>query len=130
MMQTSIPTPLKTQRAPSDLAAPWLTGRGPRRMVSEDWLLQVDGLWYCVPAGYIFDGASIPAPLWWLFPPGYDPAWEASAFHDFCYSHLYRSVTKAFADDAFRAIMLKSGASPTVAGLFHWAVRRFGRGGW
>lgn len=129
-MQVLIPRPLKTEKAPKGVKAPWLKGRGIRRMVSEDWWVCVDGEWYLVPKGYIFDGSSIPWWLWWLFPPGYDPAWEASCFHDFCYSHLWRRVTKAFADSAFRAIMLKHEAKRWVANTFHFMVRVFGRGGW
>lgn len=129
-MQIRIPRPLRTEKAPKGVKTPWLSGRGPRRMVSEAWWVQVDGKWYCVPAGYIFNGSSIPWFLWWLFPPGYDPAWEASCFHDFCYSHLWRKVSKTFADAAFRAIMLKDGAAPWIANIFHEAVSRFGRGGW
>lgn len=129
-MVIHIPKTLKTEAVPNDVPAPWLKGRGPRRMVSEDWYVHIGDKDFCVPMGYVFNGSSIPWFLWWLFPPGYTPAWEASAFHDFCYSHLYRTLSKEFADDAFKAIMLKSGAAPIVAGLFHWAVHRFGRGGW
>lgn len=129
-MRVEIPKPLKTERAPEGVKTPWLKGRGPKRMVSEDWWVKADGAWYKVWKGYIFNGSSIPWFLWWLFPPGYSPAWEASCFHDLCYSHLWRKVPKTFADAAFRAIMLKDGAKPWVAGVFHFAVQKFGQGGW
>jgi len=129
-MQIQIPSRLLTMRAPSDVPAPWLTGRATRWMVAADWSLYINGKPEEVPAGYIFDGSSIPALLWWIFPPTYAPAWEAAAWHDYCYSHLYHRISKRHADAAFRAIMLRQGASPWVAKLFHAAVSKFGRGGW
>ncbi len=129
-MRVAFHTGLETTNPPDEVSAPWLSGRGPRRMLVRDFELSVDGRRYVVPAGYVFDGSSIPWWLWWLYPPGYDPAWRASCFHDWCYSHLYRQVSKRFADAAFRSIMLKDGASPWVAKAFHAAVSRFGRGGW
>ena len=29
-------------------------------------------------AGYVFDGASVPQLFWFLFPPSYTEAWEAT----------------------------------------------------
>lgn len=129
-MDIYIPDRLATCLAPKKADTPYLTGRATRWQVARDWWVRIDGVWYCVPEGYIFDGASIPWWLWWLFPPTYYPAWEASALHDLCYSHLHVRVSKAFADAAFHAIMLYHGANQWIAGAFHWAVSRFGRGGW
>lgn len=129
-MRVRIPKPLRTQKAPSDIPAPWLSRGRTRWMVCEDWSVWIDGVEYTVPAGYIFDGSSIPRIVWWLFPPSYAPAWEASCLHDYCYSHLWRRVTKTFADAAFHSIMLANGAQPWIANLFHAAVSRFGKGGW
>lgn len=129
-MEIFIPERLRTERAPKGIPTPWLKRGVPKRMVSDDWWVRIDGRWFCVPAGYIFDGSSIPRPLWWLFPPSYSPAWEASAFHDLCYSHLYQQVSKRFADDAFKAIMLYEGTDPLIAWGFHKAVTWFGKGGW
>lgn len=139
-MQVQILEPLVTMRAPKAAETPWLTGRGARSQLVQDFVVEIDRVIWRVPAGYVFDGASIPWWLWWAFPPNYEPAWQAAAFHDRCYSHWYlphvndgvwrQGVTKQFADDAFEAIMLADGAPPKVASLFHWAVKRFGRGGW
>lgn len=129
-MEIEIPRRLKTVQAPRDVPTPWLTGRATRWMVAEDWWVCIDGTWLCVPAGYIFNGSSIPWWLWWLFPPTYGPAWEASCLHDYFYSHLYGRVSKVFADAAFRSVMLYRGARKWVANIFHSAVSRFGRGGW
>lgn len=129
-MRVCIPQRLRTERAPQDANAPWLKGRATKWMVVEDWRVCIDGVWFCIPKGYIFDGSSIPWWLWWLFPPSYAPAWEASAVHDWFYSHLYRQVSKTFADAAFRAVMLYDDAPEVVANVFHAAVSRFGKGGW
>jgi len=129
-MQIQIPHRLLTTRAPSDAPSPWLDSGRPRWMVASPWVVIADGKRFEIPAGFIFDGSSIPRLLWWLFPPGYTPAWEAACFHDWCYAFAYRDVSKAFADDALRDIMTKQGAAPWVARLFHVAVSKFGRGGW
>lgn len=139
-MKVQLLSELVTKKAPRSTKTPWLSGRGPRRELVYDFVLVIDDVLWCVPAGYVFDGSSIPWFLWWLFPPGYDPAWEAAAFHDRCYSHWYEDhinagefregVTKQFADDAFHAIMRYSGAKPWIARAFHRSVSWFGRGGW
>jgi len=129
-MQVQIPKRLRCELAPRNAETPWLTGRGTRWQVIDDWWVQVGERWYCVPAGYVFDGSSIPWWLWWLFPPTYAPAFEASCWHDICYSHWYQEVHKWQADDGFKAIMLYNGASRPVAWGFHKAVSLFGRGGW
>ena len=129
-MRIYIPERLQTERAPKGVKTPWLKGRATKWMVVRDWWVCIDGVWFLVPAGYIFNGSSIPWWLWWLFPPSFAPAWEASALHDWFYSHLYQQVTKTFADAAFRAVMLYDDAPEVVANVFHAAVSRFGKGGW
>ena len=134
-MTVTLQTALVTRRPLGEYKAPWLKGRGPHREVVEDFVVKV---WtqegrnevICVPSGYIFDGASIPWYLWWLFPPGYDPAWEAACVHDFIYSHLHKWYSKDFADRLFREIMLEMGANKAVAQGFYLAVHTFGKGGW
>lgn len=129
-MQIEFITDLVTHLAPEGVKTPWLKSRATKWQLSQDFIIKIDGQEYCVPEGYIFDGASIPWWMWWLFPPRYRPAWRAAAFHDCCYSHWYRQITKEFADRAFHAIMLADGASPAIADKFYWAVKTFGRGGW
>lgn len=120
----------KLIEVPRTAWAPWLAPGVRRFDLLEDFTVQVDDVLYVVPAGYRTDKASIPKWLHWLFPPGYAPALCASILHDYCYSHLYRTMTKAHADDMFRAVMLSQGASTTVACLFYRAVSTFGKGGW
>lgn len=100
------------------------------RQLISDFVLEIDGKRFVIPKGYVFDGSSIPRPLWIIFPPSYDPAWRASAVHDYFYTHLYKRYSKEFADDTFYRIMLKDGSSPLVAKLFYLAVKWFGKGGW
>ena len=128
-MQVEIPHRLLTTRAPSDAPAPWAR-QSTRWMVAADWVVIADGKRFEIPDGFIFDGSSVPRLLWWLWPPGYAPAWEAACFHDWCYAFGYRRVSKRFADDAFRSVMLRQGARPWIATVFHAAVSTFGRGGW
>ncbi|MCG7598865.1 DUF1353 domain-containing protein [Halomonas sp. McH1-25] len=129
-MRVTINSDLVTVRAPKGAKTPWLTGRATRWMIASPYVLTINGTVRIVPKGYIFDGSSIPSWLWWLFPPSYGPAWRAAAYHDYCYSHLYRQVTKQHADEAFHSIMLADGAKPWIAKTFHWAVSSFGKGGW
>jgi hypothetical protein len=134
-MRVEIIQDLETCLADPDAKTPWLTGRGTHWELTQDYVLTIttppaSPKRYVVPAGYIFDGASIPAALWWMFPATYAPAWRAAAFHDRAYSHWYEHMSKAFADEAFRQIMLREGAPRWVASAFHWAVSTFGKGGW
>lgn len=128
-MQMLIPHRLLTTRPPTDAPAPWAK-RTTRWMVASDWVVIADGKRFEIPAGFIYDGSSIPRFLWWLFPPGYASAWEAACFHDWCYAFDHKRISKADADEAFRDIMLKQGAKPWIAKMFHVAVSCFGRGGW
>lgn len=129
-MQVEIKQDLETRRAPRGVPTPWLKGRATKWQLTRDYILILDGRAFCVPAGYVFNGSSIPWWLWWLFPPSYGPAWRAAGFHDYAYSHLYHEVSKQFADQAFHDIMVYDKAQPAIASGFHWAVSTFGRGGW
>lgn len=117
------------QLRPTDKRVPWLSLGRPRYQLTEDYVVWVDDVKFVVPVGYISDLASIPRPLWWIWPPGYGPAAWAAVWHDRAYSHWYRQISKPFADEVFRQIMLKRGASEWTANRFHWAVSRFGKGG-
>lgn len=132
-------------------SAAWLTGRATRfTLLDPPMTVVVNGITYQIPAGYVSDLASIPWFLWWKYPPNYEPSYVAAWWHDRCYSHWYKEhlyeeynnkgeitcsvwrngVSKEFADNGFRELMLACGASRFTAGLFHLAVSTFGRGGW
>ena len=130
-MKVEILSELNTIPYRGNKKTPWLVKDCPREILLEDFSLMVCGERYSVPKNYIFDGASIPTILWFLYSYDYKYSWRASAFHDYCYSHLYKKgVTKSFADKVFREIMVLDGARKTTAWLFYWAVRLFGKGGW
>ena len=84
------------------------------------------------PKGFRTDLASVPRPLWSLFPPTGD--WEeAAVIHDYLYT--YRPVTKATkrpitrsqADGVFRRIMREDGVGILTRWTM-WAGTRIG--GW
>lgn len=53
-----------------------------------------------VDAGFVTDFASIPRPLWWLWPPSQGPYLVAALVHD-C---LYKTGYVTYADGTTRAI--------------------------
>jgi len=126
---------LITKKPHDSISSPWLEKGRPRRMLVQDFHVLVltkdrGTLPITVPAGYTFDGASIPRLLWWVFPPSYNASWEAAAVHDWMYSHLHTQYSKSFADEVFYQIMLSQGAHPFVAKVFYKSVQLFGKGGW
>jgi hypothetical protein len=61
----------------------------PQLEVIEDWISTLEnGLRIIIPKGFVTDGASIPAWLWWLISP-FGPLLEAAILHDFGYQHGY-----------------------------------------
>ena len=77
-----------------------------------------------VPKGFIFDGASIPTWLRWIFPHG-GAKFAAACFHDWGYR--LGKITRKEADDAFLDIMLANGVSAWRARTMYAAVRVFGK---
>lgn len=58
-----------------------------------------NGLLICIPIGYVWDLASVPRILWWLFPPDND-AELAFLIHDYLYeNHRYLKITEEFANN-------------------------------
>lgn len=49
-------------------------------------IIHVHNKTYCVPAGFITDGASVPRAFWRIAPPMTGPHAEAAVLHDFLYS--------------------------------------------
>jgi len=110
---------LITRKAPDHLKTPWLSGSATRWQLIEPF--HCEGI--TVPAGYVFNGSSVPRLLWWLYPPSYAPAWEASCIHDYCYSHHHPWITKKSADELLVRIMKDHGAPEWSCRLFYAAVR-------
>jgi len=116
---------LITRKALDDAHAPWLSGPGTKWELTEPF----EHAGIKIPAGYIFNGSSVPRFLWWLYPPSYSPAWEASCIHDYCYSHHYPHITKLEADRLLYRMMKEAGASWISRQIFYRAVRLNASGG-
>lgn len=67
-----------------------------------------------VEAGFVTDFASIPRPLWWLWPPSQGPYLAATLVHDCLYKTGYvvnretgarRTINRGEADDVMKEIM-------------------------
>lgn len=111
------PLPIKTKDLPWHKAV-WAWMTQPRRWeLLEDYVLDLPGFGkIMVPAGFIFDGASIPRIFWvFLSPTGL--LFIPGLFHDYGYKHnrLYhsslgidysrrRGYSRKFWDDLFRKI--------------------------
>jgi hypothetical protein len=108
-------------------------------ILQEDYYFLWMGHWFCIRAGFRFDGASIPRPFWWVVARPFT-AWviEAALVHDHLYrchalyecliedgAGNYRQLTRREMDRAFLAVMLhvidESGKGRV------WRARRKGR---
>jgi len=116
-----------------------------------EWLENDDLHQITIPAGYSFDGASVPRICWsltGLIPTGIHMG--ASAVHDYCYQRrgLISGNTlkkwdvqmgwkpepvkweRSQCDDMFRQIMVAAGETPWKTTVMYWAVRLFGQAAW
>lgn len=93
-----------------------------------------DGAHYVIPRGFETDGASVPRPLWWLYPPfgqDYEPA---AILHDYLYAHAEQypgsdqgHLSRGEADALFLEAMAALGYRASGRRVIHAAVRA---GGW
>lgn len=82
---------------------------------------------FTVPAGYEFDGASVPFPLTVLVPQTHSLYLAAAALHDWLYENAHEELSRKEADAIFREAMMVTGLNWIWAGLMWRAVRA---GGW
>lgn len=82
---------------------------------------------WVVPEEFIFDGASIPLGLRWLFPHG-GKKFAGACFHDWCYRK--QLVTKEIADEAFLDIMLENRVTEWKALAMYYGVKYCGYFAW
>ena len=76
-----------------------------------------------VPEGFVTDFASVPRPLWPVFPP--QGQWcEAAVVHDYLYSS--RTCSRFLADALFRESMHQLGVPLWRRVVMYYAVRLFG----
>jgi hypothetical protein len=82
-----------------------------------------------VRAGFEFDFASVPRPLWWLYPPTGlqdNPYGIAALVHDWLCAHRKiegEPIGFSRANDVFLEIMLYLKIRKTIAYPMYWAVQ-------
>jgi len=113
--------------------APALFSQSPKSItgyrVVYDVKYAVGSITFRVPAGYEFDGASIPPFAWPVIGSPFHPEFmRAAVAHDWLYAtHLTDRKT---ADGVFKAILLEDGTGEARAGLMYSAVRMAGKFSW
>ena len=93
----------------------WFSSRREWELI-DDYSYLHKGVRLFIPKGFIFDGASIPRPFWWILEPT-GLLLIPSIFHDYAYQHDYlwhmlpegpamwkRGAGKAFWDKLFLEI--------------------------
>lgn len=80
-----------------------------------------------VPAGFAWDGMSIPRALWSLLPP-WGSYSGAALIHDWLYT--IKEGHRSDADRVLLELLIEDGVQPEVALVFYRAVRVFGSDHW
>jgi len=116
----------------------WLWGVRTWRIV-RDWHFEVNGQKYVIPAGFVFDGASVPKFLTsWLSPTGV--LLIGGLVHDFIYKYetlvlkgkkkVGSNFTQKEADQLFRDINIEQNGFHLLNYLAYWALRLGGFVAW
>jgi len=116
----------------------WLTGTR-HWMVAQDWAYEMNGGHFVIPAGFKFDGASIPKFLHtWLSPTGV--LLMGGLVHDYAYKYetLLRAgkketmgvIDQKKADEIFRDINIEQNGFHFLNNLAYWALRIGGFMAW
>lgn len=102
---------------------------GRKWMTCEDQIFTLsDGQQVLVPRDYLFDGHSVPWPVYWLLPR-YTEDVYAALLHDFLYDLKERGFdgfTRLMADREYRHCMKELGAPWYRHTVHYYAVRFFG----
>lgn len=85
------------------------------------------GLVITVPAGFVTDFASIPRPLWWLWPPAGGSYDQAGALHDYLYRVQFANLERVVADAVLLEAMDVLGVPVLERRCIYLGVRL---GGW
>lgn len=80
-----------------------------------------------VPSGFVTDFASVPRPVWWLFPK-WAKYGNAAVVHDWLY--WSQAVSRKVADQAINEGMKDMDVSPVSRWLIYAALRLFGWKAW
>lgn len=114
--------------------------QGPANVMST--LTHPKRIWYgtgaldheLLPAGFSFDGASVPWVARRSFPPDRGEHWAPAILHDYYYRHHRqadgRFISRADADRRFLAAMRLYGTPPWRARMMYRAVRIGGARAW
>lgn len=81
-----------------------------------------------IPAGFVFDGASIPRLLRWLFSRVGAPHQVAALLHDWMYSE--QLVSRRHADRMYFRVCKKMGVGTGAAAAMYLALILFGSAAW
>lgn len=80
-----------------------------------------------VPKGFPTDGASVPRPLWWLWPPFGGDYDQAAALHDWLYRTQFNNIDRVLADAILLEAMRVLGVRVAARLAIYLGVRL---GGW
>ena len=115
----------------------WITGTRHWEL-ADSWYYEINGEEYMIPAGFKFDGASIPKFLHtWLSPTGV--LLMGGLVHDYAYKYatLYKSdgttmgtIDQKKADEIFRDINIEQNGFHFLNYLSYWALRIGGFMAW
>ena len=105
--------------------------------ITKDWKYRLNGNEYVVPAGFVFDGASIPKFLRTFFSP-VGVLLMGGLVHDYAYKYacLKRTngglhlVDQKKADEIFRDICIEVNGFYTMNYLAYWSLRIDGFVAW
>jgi hypothetical protein len=109
--------------------------------LAQDFIRQIDGFWWCIPAPFDFDLASIPRILWPLLA-SHELGVLAPLCHDWLYRHggvppwgtispaTRRTYTRAETDKLFLRQMKEDGVGWFRRNAAYAAVRAFGASSW
>ena len=96
-----------------------------KMLLLSDFIYTINGVLYYIPAGFIWDGASIPRPFWEIIGSPTEPKfWAFSLVHDWIY--LTHIRTREEADEAAFQILGQCNVSLLRSRCIWAAVRLFG----
>ena len=91
------------------------------------WIVYDDDYSRCeVPAGFVFDGASVPRFFWRVVSTPFQPkVMRAACIHDYLYrNHI---VEKDVADEKFKSVLIADGVDKERAETMFTGVRLGGK---
>lgn len=103
-------------------------GRGDKWRLLVTWLIKHDDVTLAIPAGYVFDLASIPSWARSIVQKTDRRTWGPALEHDYRYE--YAIGTKKAADRELKKGLRANGVSWLKANIVYLAVRVGGKGAW